>query len=598
MRSSNTGKKHAPASDRKRDPASDRKRDPASDRKPSVSNGTANSSSGLNDKLPNAQAHGQSLEANFLGSNPRESSKKLQEIERYLNSLDFGMAADPAVVKNIYTELRGFETELAKSPTSSTSLETLISLSTADLLVAFLAILDKNLIYKKLGSRIIERIFQRLFECVYNVATVNEAASNREAADDAQNGESTAPCRGDAQGKEATASNFNEISFREVLEWIDFGRCLQNENATHVIREAFMLMTGKKINSSGSMRCRSSDVIKYKPRVGTNEDGNVKEASDRSSYRDGKIKEITKIFIGKVPSLDQDYEWATITVFLRCALSQSLIREIVEKRLNFSHILEVSFLYEALPEIASRGNREEIYQRIKGDIMKLSLDEKGNYFIQAFLRHGNNANKLLRRMDLSKFDDESNVLVSLIEGLQKEGEYEKVRRIVKARYVATSDGIKDDSDSKDSDDNGMDDGSDSDDKRRNNMGRNRNDSNRDGGLFKSLLLERYEGIDTKYLGIVLNFMKMPAKYNFRVNEDFVGQFSKAWIQKRAGIELLMGYVEGSDDGENKREFLEQNIDEFWKCRKWREGRRFMNKVKEYVRGYAKKKACEICDSCI
>lgn len=426
---------------------------------------------------------------------------KDREIEEYINSIDLSQITDETVLSNVYAEIGTSGAHLATSPFAATNLERLVMMTGADLLVPFMRSLGPKVIYKKLGSRIVESICRRLFECMY--------------------------VRGEY------------FSLEEAVGDIDCEACLRSRDATHALRQAIMLVSGR--------RADGMNIEKYKI---IEKDGH---GSQNAEYSRRLLGEYKTVFGNAVESAAMDDDsYATLLIFLQCTKSQSLIAGFIAKDCEPDNIKKRGHVYEAIPPIANRANLSLIFDRIKKSLMALSLCERSSYFVASFARAYNKPAQVYRRLIFENLDKNSNIVLGLLESLQRNKDYEEVAALVRSFYEM------------------------------------------DGALFAGMLLGRDEGLDTKYVGAIVNFMGMPARYSFRVNEDFVRLFVPGWLSSKAGKRLIIGFAAGNSPSGMKGEFFDRNIDLLWDCVKWKgEARGFIRNVTEYTTGHPRKKAFEI-----
>lgn len=429
----------------------------------------------------------------------------MKEIESYINSIDFSLITDDTALSNVYEEIGDCGSQLARSPFAATNLERLVLMTGADLLVPFLKSLGAKTVYKKLGSRIVESIYRRLFECMY--------------------------VRGEY------------FRLEEAVGAIDCGACLGSRDATHVLRQVIMLVSGKRVDGL--------NVEKYQI-IDSGRGEAVAAAVPNSEYSKKLLSEYKAVFMEAVQDMAIDDSYITLLVFLQCTRSQSLLSRFVTKDCEPCNIKKRGYVYEAIPPIANKPNLSLIFDRVGKNIMDLSLNEQSSYFMASFIRFYNEPTRVYKRLVFSRFEKNSSIVLSLLEALQRNKDYQEVAVLVKSFYE---------------------------------MGES---------LFAGMLLGRDEGLDTKYVGAVVNFMGMPAKHNFRVNEDFIRLFSQGWLSCRAGKRLVAGFAAGSSPSKTKADFFNKNIDLFWDCIKWKkEGRTFIKNVTEYTTGHPRKKAFEI-----
>lgn len=415
------------------------------------------------------------------------------ELVGYLNSIDFSLVHAPEVLDNIYNEIIGEITALSKDPFASTSLEKLVDASNSAHLLRLLRALDGQAVHRKLGSRLVERVLRRLFDCKY----VEQ----------------------------------EEFGLGETVQFMDFGECLCCHNATFAVREALMLLGGKRIDKLA--------VTKYR------------QNSEDAEFGSRKLAEIKELLASKLPAFESNDQYNTLGVFLQITRSQSLLAGFLERDCSPESIGQRGFLYEMVPTIASKKNLALMYSGTKAFLMDLSMGERTSYFVQSFLRNSAYGEEVFDALELGEFDADSNVVLALLESLQGTQSHGKIGTLVRTVYRV------------------------------------------DGSLFKAFLLERHGTLDTKYVRAVCNFMAFPQKHGFGVNEDFVRCFQREWARSKAGIALIAGFAEGASDMAMKTRFFNEHIDLFWDCDRWKDGKKFIRQVCALTTGHARKKAHEI-----
>jgi hypothetical protein len=420
-----------------------------------------------------------------------------QEIVSYLNSIDFSLVNDD-VIQNIYKEIIPFSSELVCDPLVSSSLENLIDLSNSQNLLIFINSLRKNLIYRKLGSRIFEAIFNRLFNLMF--------------------------------------IEKEKFKFSDFLDFIVADDCITCSNATHSLRSALMLLSGKKIENLKVIRYDIKDEI------------NVE-------YSKNKLNTYKDLFLKKLDHFKNNDSFNTLGIFLQITKSQSLINEVIKMDMNVDNIKNRGYFYEILCNISSKKNLLEIYNKIQENIMDLCLEDRSSYFMQSFLRNSQFGSSILKKINLEQFDCNSNIILCLLESLQKSENYEELDNLLNNFYQI------------------------------------------ENNIFEKFLLEKYGQIDSKYVNLIVNFMGMPKKHSKRVNKDFVKLFDKEWLKTTAGIKLLFGFMEGSEETKIKERFIEKNINLFWSAYKWKDGKIFLKSLLKYASGHTKKKIYEILSKC-
>lgn len=453
-----------------------------------------------------------------------------QEIVNYLNSIDFSLVEEDSVTANIYNEIVPFSSTISLDPFASTSLEKLIFLSKPSHLILFVKSLSKSVVYKKLGSRIVESIFKRLFECMY--------------------------------------IKNDPFYLKDAVQFINIGDCIMCPNATYALRQALMLLSGKRIEKMNIKKYKIADPEErneamdtaqkndsHHRSVGNAGDNENKVRESNLEYSKRKLMHYKQILLSKVHSLENNDSFNTLGIFLQITKSQSLIREIIEHDCSPENIGKRGFFYEILPTIASSANLKLLYDKFKDSVMELCMSDKSSYFIQSFLRNSKFGSLVYQKIEFDKFDPDSNVILSLLESLQGEKEVLLVDKLIKEFYEVES------------------------------------------CVFKSLLMEKHDGLDTKYIKAITNFMLFPKNQDYKVNSDFIKYFQKDWVNSKAGISLIVGFAGGSADLKLKKDFFRQNIDLCWNAYKWKEGRDFMKRVIEYTDGHSRKKAYEILNKC-
>lgn len=500
---------------------------------------------------------------------------KDKDLVSYLNSIDFSLINNSQVLNNVYKEILPNISELSKDPFASTSLEKLIGLSDSSNLLNLLSKVNKNVIHKKLGSRIIESVYKRLFDCLY---------------------------------KE------NEFFLLEsAIEFLNISECLDCHNATFVVRQALMLLSGKRIekleitkykipdtenkndsaNPNGSS-LQNPDVQSSKSV--TNQLNNVNEKNQQSntSYSQQKLSEIKDIFIKKLPSFDSNDQFNTLGTFIQVTKSQSLIELFLERDCSFENIVKKGFLYELIPTVASKKNLALIFYRIENCIMDLALNEKSSYFIQSFLRNSCYGKEICRSLNFEEFDCDSNVIIALLESLQLNYMKNTVKITKNKNNLDDSNGNVDITNMKST----------------NQLLDKSSLKNltelplikliisefyklKDDTIFETLLLEKYGSLDSKYIKVVSNFMLMPSEFSYNCNLDFLRFFSKSWIKSKGGIQLIEAFAAGSCERSKKMKFFNENIDLFRECFKWKNSKEFITRLCDLTNGHSRKKAFEI-----
>lgn len=467
-----------------------------------------------------------------------------KEIEEYLNLLNFSLITDKSSLSNVYEEIGPYGSILALSPSSSTNLERLIMISDSESLIKFYKNLDSKLVYKKLGSRIVESIFKRLFECMYILQ--------------------------------------EEFEFKELVEFIEFKNSLKCKNATHVLRHVIMLLAAKKIEkfkvtkykittkenaeyAGKKLELYKTGFIEYFKELagkgGTKElAGESRKKSVEGVARESKengAEEIKSTNSGKKGGESRESgesnedTLVTFCIFIQVMKSQSLIKYFYEIDFSMENLNKRQFIYDALIQNSNKSNLEALYEKIKDKISDSEFIEDNNYSMQSFIKRYKKPVKIFEKLEFHKYEKNSNIVLALLEALQENRSYREIKQLINEFYTIKN------------------------------------------GVFSEFLLNKESGLNTKYIKAITNFMKMPKKYNFSVNDDFQKYFEPSWLSNKSGIELVIGYAAGNDGSVNKKEFFNRNIDKLWSSVKWKEGKEFIKQVTDYTDGHARKKAFEI-----
>lgn len=284
--------------------------------------------------------------------------KKVRDTTNYLNSIDFSLINNTDVLNNIYKEILPSISSLCKDPFASSSLEKLIQLSNASQLLNLLDEVDRKVVYKKLGSRIIEKVFERLFDCKYK--------------------------------------NNEIFEIEKAMNFLNFKECILCHNATFVLRKALMLLSGKQIDRLNIQKFTCCDA------------------------GDEMIKQIKSVYMEKIDDIQSTDAFNTLGIFLQISKSQSLIQTVVERDCCPENVKNKGFFYEVIPTVASKKNLKLIFSKLKGSFFELSQCEQSSYFVQSFLRHSSFGVEIYEEIkeDMENFDPNSNIVLAILESLQ------------------------------------------------------------------------------------------------------------------------------------------------------------------------------------
>lgn len=380
----------------------------------------------------------------------------MEDLKEYVKNIDFEIIGDLEVLDNVYEEIHGHENDLILNVSTTYQIENLIRKSNSDQILNFVKRLDiGRLINKKLGSRVLEVIYDVVFDMVHVQKQMLDV--------------------------EALIVPTEAFLEHRILD----------TNATHVIRKLFQLVSGKKIYKNKTERFRPMeawDVKKYKETI-----------------------------LAVIPRLSKEDGFVTLLYYLRCYRSQSVIYEAIQRHFDYVRVCEptMSYFFENLVKLASKRGLEYIFEGVKDRVMDLCRDKYANYFVgELILRYHNEAEYFFNALDLSEFEQSSNIVMKLVQSLQKIKSYGNIDKIMKLFYLG------DDED--------------------------------------AIISHTFGGVEgnfkQKYAPMLSAFMRFPDKHNYNVNTVFRRRFSINWIRSKGGIELLQGYYEGTDGETSKRQF--------------------------------------------
>lgn len=432
-------------------------------------------------------------------------TKPNKDLHRYINSIDFSTIKDSETARTILNEISEECSSLVTNPNTTTSIERLVSISNADTLSIFLKKLNPRVCFTKLGSRIVESLFCRLFEMYYH--------------------------HGEA------------FLFSDPINWLNCEKCLSNRDGAHVLREAIGLLTGKRIRKL---------MVETHSVPGSADRHIVEQNREFACEKLAELKEHFKM-IAKNPNkakIEEDI-WIALKIFIQTTKSQSLIEMLFGELKNVADIIDQGYLYEVIPCVASKSNLQIIYDKVKYKIMFLTLNEKSSYFMKQFALNYHKPEKIFKRFNFSGVEQNNNVVMGLFEALIARNKHEEVAKLVDEFYDSSED------------------------------------------LFYKLILEKYDTIDTKFVGVIVGLMKWPENRNYGVNNDFMKYFAKEWTYSKAGIDLVTGFANGSAETDMKKRFFTEKIDLFWNCTSWKNGKCFVRLLTKYTIGHSRKKAFEM-----
>lgn len=375
----------------------------------------------------------------------------MERLREYIRNIDFECVDDADVLSNVYDEIDGHEKELILSTETTYQIETLVKRSNAAQIQMLLEKLDiGHLISKSLGSRVLEAVYDVVFDMAHVLKL-----------------------------------DINPGTLIEATEKHLRHRIL-DANATHVIRKLFQLVSGRRIAKDRVERFTPiGDIEKYKP-----------------------------VILCTVPEIVGEDSLVTLLCYLRCHRSQTIIYETAKRHFSSAAVCEpaMSYFFENLAKIAGKKTLKLMFEETKDRVMDLCRDKYANYFVgELILQHHEESEFFFNAIDQSCFESGSNVIMKLVQALQKAGLYAQIDSLVQTFYqgedilAATFGGEE--------------------------------------GNFKQ-----------KYAPMLAGFMRLPEKHSYSINQVFRTRFCSSWLRSRGGVELLTGYYEGLDSNSSKREF--------------------------------------------
>ncbi|AFM98383.1 hypothetical protein EHEL_060090 [Encephalitozoon hellem ATCC 50504] len=307
----------------------------------------------------------------------------MNSLKEYVKNIDFGIVDDPEVLDNVYNEIEGNEKELVLDAETTHQMEILIRKSNSKQILDLFEKLDvERLMSKKLGSRVIEVIYDAIFDMVY---------IQRQDVDI------------DLLVK--PVENILETKFSDT-------------NATHIIRKLFQLVSGKRII-----------------------DGRIQSFN---SVKPGHIEKYKEIIMELIPKLSKEDSFITLLSYLYCYRSKTIVLEVVKHHFTWERVCDpsMSYFFEKIVGISGKKAREYIFENLKDRVMELCKEKCGNYFIGEFiLCHYQKADYFFDVIDLSEFDKNSNIVMKLTHSLLKARSYSNIDKIMKEFYLESGDDI-------------------------------------------------------------------------------------------------------------------------------------------------------------
>lgn len=380
----------------------------------------------------------------------------MEGLKEYVKNIDFDVVDEPEVLDNVYMEIHGHEGELILNTETTYQMERLIRKSSGEQILGLFGRLDvRHLINKKLGSRVIEVVYDVVFDMAY-----------------------------------VQKQDIDTLAITEATEE-HLGQRILDVNATHVVRKLFQLVSGKRMCKDGVERFTPTDP--------------------------SRIHRYKQTVVEVIPRLSREDSFMTVLCYLHCHRSQTVIHEAVMQHFSWTRVCEpsMSYFFEGLARMAGRRSLKHMFEEVKERVMELCRDRYGNYFIgELILRCHDRADHFFDSLDLAEFHRNSNVVMKLVQSLQKAGSHEKISEVMRMF--------------------GVEDGEDA---------IVTNTFGGEEGNFKQ-----------KYAPMLCGFMRLPEIHGYGVNRAFRRRFDVGWLRSKGGVELLQGYYEGTDSKASKREF--------------------------------------------
>jgi hypothetical protein len=379
----------------------------------------------------------------------------MESLVEYIKNIDFETVDDHEVLNNVYGEIEGNERRLILNTETTYQMERLIKRSSIPQMLRLYGRLEiAQVINKKLGSRVLELIFDRVFEHVY------------------------------VKGE--------KIDLETLLPPVEecFGHHVLGENATHVMRKVFQLVSGRRIEKD--------KVTRYKP--------------EDPQYIQRYKKEMLRL----IPKLHREDGFVTFLYYLRCHRSKTLMHEVAKRHFSCESVCApaTSYFFEHLVGMAGKKTLGLVFETVKNRVMDLCRDRYGNYFVGELIRrYPSKADYFYEAIYAAGFAEHSNVVLKLVLSLQETRSYSSIDAIVRAQY------LKDERD-----------------------------------ILQSTFGGEEGNFKQKYAPMLVNFMKAPAEHSYGVNEAFRKHFRSSWLRSKGGLELVAGYYNGTDGVGEKRMF--------------------------------------------
>ncbi|KAG0436194.1 hypothetical protein DMUE_4342 [Dictyocoela muelleri] len=212
-------------------------------------------------------------------------------------------------------------------------------------------------------------------------------------------------------------------------------------------------------------------------------------------------------------NIDKKEIMITFGIFIKLLNDQEFISRVIKSILTEENAYEMlsnpyfSYFFESILDISDKANLLLFFKMIEPSFEKLATDQYANYVIQKLIL------KLPSQIDNLKIpSSNSNILFCVIMGTK---DYEKMKLLIKKNY---------------------------------------------GDVFK--MIKRENSVDSKYYKLAIKLFTVPKEHSLGINEKFLENFELNWLYCRYGAEIVLGYLKGHENIENKNKFIKMCQNEF------------------------------------
>ncbi|TBU11812.1 hypothetical protein CWI38_1030p0030 [Hamiltosporidium tvaerminnensis] len=534
----------------------------------------------------------------------------MSDILNYFLNVQFENIKDTEILQNIYNEINKDFKEIILNRESCYRLESLLQKSSCGQLLDFLNSIDiKYFICKKLGSRILEKVFTLLFMHinVHKSIKIEEIEVFIKFLEKNFLKYFYDPCGtfvirvyfqilcgkfvfyDAAHQKQYGVKDITNCKYR-VLKYSNnksrkYSRIDSRNNKSHELKSHNLNSKSLKLDS------KSNSLDSHSPKSKS-----LKSKSLKSNFHN--LDYLYKLLENDISNiLSQKHTSLSLLTLLLCMHKKNKII----KKINISYLCVerlkepvFSYFYETLISKMNQKNLLFFYKKIKPYFIQLSTHPISNYVIQTLintftLKYKFYYSQIIKNYQL--FNRNSNILLNLVICLQKENKYRKIQKIMQIfyykndffeevllirsndRYDSKLDFKDDRYDSKldfkdDRYDSKLDDRYDSkldfkDDRfdtknsklgKKNNLDTNINISDTNCNINSHCT------IDSKFVQMTVNFLKSKEENEITKNIilGFKNNFSLKFLENINGLKIILAFLQGNTDLESKR-WLVNNI---------------------------------------